>query len=221
MWVFVLAACPAEQLGIELPPGGAEAISHEDLRRDTRTLVEGPAGTRFIERLGQMQMAPADAPMGTPEGTTCAARGPATAGRPAASAPGATANPAGDPGGSADGGGGAPTTLLVALFPSDADSATAAAALVSVAKAWDLAGGPARRMTLCVLPAGAALGEVAAGLGPEALVLGPLASGQATFTPGAGHAATIAADPPDPTRPAERVNYTDLQARVKLLFERL
>ncbi len=221
MWLVVLAACPAEQLGIELPPGGAEAISHEDLRRDTRTLVEGPAATRFTERLGQMQMTPADAPAGTPEGTTCATRGPAAARGPAASAPAAAANPGGEPAGSAERGAGAPTTLLVAPFPADADTATAAAALVSVAKAWDLAGGPARRMTLCVLPTGAALAEVAAGLGPEALVVGPLAAGQATFTPGAGHAATFAADPADPTRPAERVNYTDLQARVKLLFERV
>jgi len=203
MWLFVLAACPAEQLGIELPPGGAEAISHEDLRRDTRMLMEGPAATRFVERLGQMQMTATEAPVGTPAGTTCAARGPV-------SAAGGAANP-----------GGAPTTLLVAPFPSDADTATAAAALVSVAKAWDLAGGPTRRMTLCVLPAGAALGEVAAALGPEVLVVGPLASGQATFTPGADHAATFAADPADPTRPAERVNYTDIQARVKTLFGRL
>lgn len=45
MWIFALLACPAAQLGIELPPEGMEAISPEDLRRDTELVLrEGPAG---------------------------------------------------------------------------------------------------------------------------------------------------------------------------------
>ena len=47
-----LAACPAEQLGIELPPGGAESISQEDAQRDLRGLVRegGPFFARRMER---------------------------------------------------------------------------------------------------------------------------------------------------------------------------
>ena len=190
VWTLLLA-CPAEQLGIDLPPGGAEAISHEDLRRDTRMFVDGPAVEKFLERTGQMQLVPAAAPAGLPSGTTCAARGEGP-------------------------GPGAPRLLV-----SDADTATAAAALISVAKAWDLDGGPKGHATVCLLPSGADPAAVAAALGPEALVVGPLAAGEATFTPGAGHAATFAADPADPAREAGRVNFTELQGRVKRLYARL
>jgi hypothetical protein len=113
---------------------------------------------------------------------------------------------------------GAPPHLLVAPWPENADTATAAAALISLAKAWDLDGGPRGRATLCLLPAGAAAGALAASLGPEATIVGPLAAGTARLTPGAGHAATFEADPPDPRREAGQVNFTDLQARVKRLY---
>lgn len=53
MWLLTLLACPAEQLGIELGPTGAEAISLDDAQRDVRGLVrEGPGF--FRTRMGQM-----------------------------------------------------------------------------------------------------------------------------------------------------------------------
>jgi len=49
MWLLIVAACPAEQLGIELPPGGAGAISAEDLQRDVRGAL-GPDAEAFVRR---------------------------------------------------------------------------------------------------------------------------------------------------------------------------
>jgi hypothetical protein len=54
--LFFLPGCPAESLGIELPPGGAEAISAEDLRRDVGILrADGARG--FAARMAQMHAA--------------------------------------------------------------------------------------------------------------------------------------------------------------------
>lgn len=53
--VLLLAGlgCPAEQLGIELPPGGAASISPEDTQRDVRGLLR--EGRPFYEkRMTQM-----------------------------------------------------------------------------------------------------------------------------------------------------------------------
>ncbi len=177
---LLVSACPVETLGVELPSGGVDAISHEDLRRDVRLLVEGPAAQRFSERLGQMQMLPVALPVALPVGTTCLGRG--------------------------DG-----STVLVAPWPSDPDTATAAAALISVAKAWDLGGGPAHGAILCLLPDGASL----QGTG-GALLVGPLASG-----PAVREGASFHSDPADPARPAGRIVYTELQERVKALFRGL
>lgn len=48
-----LLGCPAEDLGIELPPGGVDAIGQEDLRRDVRIVAEqGEDG--FFVRMDQM-----------------------------------------------------------------------------------------------------------------------------------------------------------------------
>lgn len=150
-----------------------------------RLLTEEPPAEAFLRRLGQMQLAPAEAPAGLPAGSVCAARGegPPPEGRP---------------------------RLLVAPWPADAETATAAAALVSVAKAWDLDGGPRGRAVLCLLPAGAAAPEVGG------LVVGPLARGEATRA-----GARFAAEAADPTTPAERLVYTDVQARVRALYAEL
>ena len=45
----VLAGCPAEQLGIELPPPGVESINPDDLLRDTRGVL-ALDGESFLER---------------------------------------------------------------------------------------------------------------------------------------------------------------------------
>ena len=43
--LLLLLACPAEMLGIPVPEGGLDAISMDDLRRDTHQLTKGQAGT--------------------------------------------------------------------------------------------------------------------------------------------------------------------------------
>lgn len=184
-----LIACPVEQLGIELPEGGADAVSHEDLRRDTRLLLGPDPAATFAERLGQMQMIPVAVPPGLPNTTLCAGRGD----------------------------GGAPgdqPRLLVATWPATADEATAAAALISIAKAWDLEGAPKGRATLCLLPQQPA--SAAVPLTAESLWIGSIASGELVWTPG-----RVQADPADPARPPEKINYTEVQARVKAIFLRL
>ena len=60
MWL--LLACPAEQLGVTLPAGGVEAMSNEDLQRDVWALSRGelldrrvgsPGHVRGLERIGE------------------------------------------------------------------------------------------------------------------------------------------------------------------------
>lgn len=187
-----LIACPVEQLGIELPEGGAEAISHEDLRRDVRLLLGADPGATFLERLAQMQMAPVAAPAPLASGAICAARGE---------------------GGGPDG----RARILVAPWPGNADEATAAAALISIAKAWDLEGGPMGRATLCLAPQGErSASHGTAGLPENGLWIGPIAVGELVWTDAAVHTDAI-----DAARPPERINYTELQTRTKAIFRRL
>lgn len=73
--LLVALGCPAEQLGIELPPGGAASISPEDAQRDVRGLVRD--GRPFFEkRMAQMGFEVRSA-----DGWACGVRG---AGRPLA-----------------------------------------------------------------------------------------------------------------------------------------
>lgn len=51
---LLLLGCPAEQLGIELPPGGEAAIHQEDLQRDVRGLTGADPGEWFARRMAQM-----------------------------------------------------------------------------------------------------------------------------------------------------------------------
>lgn len=70
--LVLLTACPAEQFGVELPKGGVEAMSNEDLQRDVWALSRGSlqdrrpgqtghnAGLEFIgKRLQAMHTLPA------------------------------------------------------------------------------------------------------------------------------------------------------------------
>lgn len=103
----LLLGCPAAQLGIELPPEGIEAISAEDLRRDTELLTrEGAAG--WLTRMESMHgvREPAD-------GRACMRQG------------------SGDPPGILW----APLDLVDGKVP--LAQAVDAAALISLAKAWD------------------------------------------------------------------------------------
>ncbi len=116
MWALHLIACPAEQLGIELPEAGAKGISHEDLRRDVRLLSESAdKESAFVGRLEQMKFEK------VPD----------------------------MPGGAARGGNG-PATVIFAPVPGYPDEATAAAAIISFAKAWDLGDGPPSRVVACL-----------------------------------------------------------------------
>ncbi len=187
MGLLQLIACRVEELGIELPSGGVSAVSHEDLRRDTRLLAGADPGAVWGERLGQMGMTATPAPPPLAESASCFARGDGV-----------------PPVGKA--------RLLVAAWPGNPDEATAAAALISIAKAWDLAEGPEGRATLCLLARGAAFPDrLAAGL-----AVGPLAAGSLVWGEG-----SLRAEPADPTRTAERINYTDLQARTQAIVARL
>jgi hypothetical protein len=177
MGILLLIACPVEQLGVELPPGGADAISHEDLRRDVGRLSTEPPDTVFAERMGQMQFRPAAAVAWG----SCFVR---------------------------EGRGGA-AARLVAGWPDSAAAATGAAALISIAKAWDLDGGPPGPRTLCVVAAGAAAPV-------DAFRVGPLATGGLVVDAAGAHA-----DPADPAIEAGAIVYTDVQARVKALFAAL
>ena len=53
MLLLLLLACPAADLGIELPPEGIDAISAEDLRRDTEMMLR-EGGTGWVSRMEAM-----------------------------------------------------------------------------------------------------------------------------------------------------------------------
>lgn len=78
MVLWMVAGCPAERLGVELPKGGEGSISAEDLQRDVYALTRSEAGRgdAFARRMEQMHLAPDRA-----EGRVCAMRGGADAPR--------------------------------------------------------------------------------------------------------------------------------------------
>jgi hypothetical protein len=58
MFLWMIIACPAERLGVEVPKGGVETISMEDLQRDVYALTQPGAdvGAAFAHRLAQMHV---------------------------------------------------------------------------------------------------------------------------------------------------------------------
>lgn len=129
MLLLILIACPAEQLGIELPAGGPSSINQEDLKRDVFLLTKGDvdAGTTFARRMEQMHVDALD----RAEGRVCGRK------------TGAVANP----------------RVLVAPWPADVGSAVDAAVLISLAKGWDGPEPVPRETWLCLAKEGAALPE--------------------------------------------------------------
>ena len=113
--LLLLFGCPAAQLGIELPPEGIEAISAEDLRRDTELITrEGAAG--WQNRMESMHGVAEPAGGGTAAGggrRLCMRQG-------AGEAPGIVWAPLG---------------VIDGRVP--VAEAVDAAALISLAKAWD------------------------------------------------------------------------------------
>ncbi|NOY24263.1 MAG: hypothetical protein GXP62_00160, partial [Oligoflexia bacterium] len=131
-----LVGCPAEQLGVELPRGGPDAISQEDLRRDTwllarasaHTTSPNQAGAVIAQRLSQMRLLPAFGG----EWTRTTGGGLAVCGRKD---------------------GVQKSVLLVVAQgdPTTVDGALAWAGLVSLAKGWDQPGQPTRTRVLCAI----------------------------------------------------------------------
>lgn len=127
----LLCGCPAEQLGVELPRGGALAISQEDLRRDAWLVqqVADPAAAagEVGKRLSQMRLLPAFGDAWIRAG----GQGPVACGRK-------------------DGAGQGSLLVIAVGDPGTTSGAVAWAGLVSLAKGWDLPGVPARSRILCV-----------------------------------------------------------------------
>lgn len=130
---LLLAGCPAEQLGVPVPPRGLEAINQEDLQRDLYHLLEaGPeherspeAGAWVAERFEQMHLEPVPLPL---EGAVCGLRP-----------------------GRGDG------SLLVLSQPAPAGASRAAlpdAAVISLAKSTDGLPTPRRGIMFCSVPQG-------------------------------------------------------------------
>lgn len=131
-----LVACPAEQLGVELPRGGPDAISQEDLRRDSWLLAQASAGAAspaqagavVAQRLSQMRLLPAFGG----EWTRTSAGGLAICGRKD----------------------GADKSVLLVVAqgdPATVDGALSWAGLVSLAKGWDQPGQPRKTRILCAI----------------------------------------------------------------------
>lgn len=127
--LFLLQACPAEQLGVEVPAGGVERISAEDLQRDVYALTrpDVDAGAVFAKRMGQMHLS---AEL-TGDGRVCARRE----------------------------GAGPARVVVAPWTPGDIPAMTQAAVLISVAKGWDGQAPPKRTTWLCLATADAALPE--------------------------------------------------------------
>ena len=186
MWLTFYLACPAEQLGIELPPCGADAISIEDLRRDVGLFAEATdKGAAFRERMAQMQFG--EAPSEGGPTLACTRRGQAG------------------------------TLRVAAVAPMMADLATGAAALVSLAKAWDLAGGPRAGVVACLE---LAIGEDFLGENPGLVELGPFGT-EPLQRARDGRADVFWSPGIDLERTPGQVNYTELAEKVRLIFREL
>jgi len=100
MWLTVLLGCPAAQLGVELAPEGGDAISAEDLRRDTTIVLEHGSGG-WVTRMAEMHA------VVVPGERLCARQGDGTA------------------------------QAIWVTLDGGLGTAVDAAALISLAKAWD------------------------------------------------------------------------------------
>jgi len=127
----LLTGCPAERLGVPVPPRGVHAIQQEDLQRDVfRLLADGPLHPRhpdaldWVEqRLGQMKLEAVSVPV---EGVACALRQ-----------------------------GSAKEALLFVAPHADAGAEAAAlpdAALITLAKSTDGLGQPRHSLVFCSVP---------------------------------------------------------------------
>lgn len=173
----LLVGCKAESLGVEVPRGGPEAISVEDLQRDAFAL-RGPEGTRapgtpghraasghFAQRLQQMRMVPGfgrgwQAPLDGDGVLVCGQKD----------------------------GAGQGSVVVLAVDPGDAGvrGPVDLAALISLAKAYDTPARPAATLVLC----GQFAGEAPPTLGPTPPVPTTGRKGPVLLVSGVGAAGT-------------------------------
>lgn len=137
-----LLGCPAEQLGVHIPEGGPDAVRHEDLTRDVHALVKlgdrrpgadgARAGAEILQRrLGEMKTLPAFGDGYVEQRPT----GWAVCGQKDGRSDRAV--------------------LIVALDAGDGagDSAAPTAALISLAKSYDLNQPPPETLIFCAVSA--------------------------------------------------------------------
>ena len=145
LFLLSLLACKAEQLGVDVPRGGPESLSQEDLQRDAFPFMDpsgqgrapgSPGGVeasqRFLSRLQQMHLLPAfgeawELPVPDHGVVIC-----------------------GQKDGRSDQG------VVVAALDTGAGAmggAVPMAAIISLAKAWDVPAPPQETVILCVFPA--------------------------------------------------------------------
>ena len=189
---LLLAGCPAEMLGVELPESGVAALSESDLQRDTRMLseVRGEARQeRLHRRLQEMRLSPAFGRRWASGEASCGLR---------------------------EGRGDGPAVMIVAVDDGEGveTGAVPAAALISLAKITDLSE-PTEGWLYCdVSPAGldALLAAPPVAVG-RALVIGPLGDGAFAIARGEVIRASVAA--PDPNRTADSLDFRALRDRVE------
>ena len=188
-----LLACPAEQLGVDLPARGVEALSQSDLQRDTRALVRATGGERLDvlhRRLREMHLDPAFPGGWRAEGIgSCGLR------------PGRREVPA---------------VLVAALDDrrSVTGGAAPAAALISLAKVTDLGRPLDRPWLYCDLEPGGLeilLADPPLPIG-RGVVMGPLGDGP--FAVGEGTIRSVAATDSDRSLGASGLDYRVFRDRV-------
>lgn len=218
----VLVGCRAETLGVELPRGGPESVSVEDLQRDAFAL-RGPEGSRpvgspghraasghFAQRLQQMRMVPAfgrgwEAPLAGGGLLVCGQKD----------------------------GRGEGAVVVLARDPGD-ESATGPvdlAGLISLAKAYDTPARPAATLLVCGQFAGLAAATLGAAppvpepgrRGPVLVVAGLGSPGTPVPGPGPALASGGAterwpSEPTPPSGPLDAVDYRAVAGQVGALF---
>lgn len=101
------------------------------------------------------------------------------------------------------GGSGRPI-VIVSPLPVDADTAAAAAVVISLAKGWDTQDTVRRPVFICL--------EGQAMLEADVCLFGPMAPGELSWQP------TIHSGTPDPKRPIEGLDYRILQQQTAAIF---
>lgn len=226
--LLCLGGCPAEQLGVDVPRGGVDSISQEDLQRDV-FLFEDPqlpgerspgkagapvAAQRLQDRLQQMHLLPAfgagySLPVPTVDGEEGAAL---VCGR--------------------RDGAGSEGVVVIALDEGKGARAGALplAAAISLAKAFDVPAKPAQTVVICGGPAAGALAAYAANPALPAertralIVLGPVDDGPLVEEPGpaVGGLQSVrlrAQAEPDVEDRADDLDYRRVVGTVQALYE--